>query len=308
MTSDARQNAFQQLLCDRIAVIDGAMGTMVQTFGLDEAAFRGERFADHAKDLQGDNELLSLTRPDVIEKIHSDFFEAGADICETNTFGANAISQADYEFEDLETLAYDLNLASAELARRVADAWTEKTPGKPRFVAGAIGPTSKTLSLSPKVEDASFRDLTFDELEHAYVVQTRGLIDGGVDVILVETIFDTLNAKAALVAVQRVFDEKNVRLPIMISVAITDASGRTLSGQTVEAYWRSMAHAEPISIGVDDDYGFQTKCGGWGGQCGQLSQAKGAASSPHSRGNPECCPVGGLAEGRDMTGAQRNAA
>ncbi len=255
MTSDTRQRAFQTLLRERIAVIDGAMGTMVQTFGLDEAAFRGNRFADHHKDLKGNNELLSLTRPDVIEQIHGDFFAADADICETNTFGANAISQADYEFGDLDTLAYDLNLASAQLARRVADAWTEKTPAKPRFVAGAIGPTSKTLSLSPKVEDAAFRDLTFDELEAAYAVQTRALIDGDVDVILVETIFDTLNAKAALVAVQRVFDEKNVRLPVMISVAITDASGRTLSGQTVEAYWRSMAHANPISIGVNCSLG-----------------------------------------------------
>ncbi|MDP6979781.1 MAG: homocysteine S-methyltransferase family protein, partial [Myxococcota bacterium] len=255
MTSDARQKAFETLLRERIAVIDGAMGSMVQTFGLDEAAFRGNRFADHHKDLQGNNELLSLTRADVIEQIHGDFFAAGADIAETNTFGANAVSQADYELADLDTLAYDLNFASAQLARRVADTWTEKTPDKPRFVAGAIGPTSKTLSLSPKVEDASFRDLTFDELEAAYAVQTRGLIDGGADVILVETIFDTLNAKAALVAVQRVFDEKNVRLPIMISVAITDASGRTLSGQTVEAYWRSMAHANPISIGVNCSLG-----------------------------------------------------
>ena len=255
MGADDRTKLFESRLRASILVIDGAMGTMVQGFGLDEAAFRGARFKDHHMDVAGDNELLVLSRPEVIEEIHGKFFEAGADIIETNTFGANAISQSDYEFDDLDTLSYDLNLAAAQLARRVANEWTAKTPEKPRFVAGAIGPTSKTLSLSPKVEDASFRDLTFDELEQAYVTQTRGLIDGGVDVVLVETIFDTLNAKAALVAVQRVFDEMNVRLPIMISVAITDASGRTLSGQTVEAYWRSMAHANPISIGVNCSLG-----------------------------------------------------
>ena len=255
MGADDRTKLFESRLRASILVIDGAMGTMVQGFGLDEAAFRGARFKDHHMDVAGDNELLVLSRPEVIEEIHGKFFEAGADIIETNTFGANAISQSDYEFDDLDTLSYDLNLAAAQLARRVANEWTAKTPEKPRFVAGAIGPTSKTLSLSPKVEDASFRDLTFDELEQAYVTQTRGLIDGGVDVVLVETIFDTLNARAALVAVQRVFDEMNVRLPIMISVAITDASGRTLSGQTVEAYWRSMAHANPISIGVNCSLG-----------------------------------------------------
>jgi 5-methyltetrahydrofolate--homocysteine methyltransferase len=255
MSASNRTKLFESRLRESILVIDGAMGTMVQGFGLEEADFRGDRFKDHTKDVKGDNELLVLTRPDVIEEIHAKFFEAGADIVETNTFGANAISQSDYEFDDLDTLSYDLNLAAAKLARKVADAWTAKTPDKPRFVAGAIGPTSKTLSLSPKVEDASFRDLNFDLLEQAYATQTRGLIEGDVDVILIETIFDTLNAKAALVAVQRVFDELGVRLPIMISVAITDASGRTLSGQTVEAYWRSMAHANPISIGVNCSLG-----------------------------------------------------
>jgi len=249
MGADDRTERLERQLRERILVLDGAMGTMVQGFGLDEAAFRGDRFRDHHKDVQGDNELLVLSRPDVIEKIHSDFFEAGADIIETNTFGANGISQSDYEFDDLTGLTHDLNLAAAQLARRVADEWTQRTPDKPRFVAGAIGPTSKTLSLSPKVEDAAFRDLSFDELEETYLAQTRALIDGGVDIILIETIFDTLNAKAALVAVQRVFDEKGVRLPLMISVAITDASGRTLSGQTVEAFWHSMSHADPISIG-----------------------------------------------------------
>ncbi|MFT5695025.1 MAG: 5-methyltetrahydrofolate--homocysteine methyltransferase, partial [Myxococcota bacterium] len=255
MSSAKRTQLFESRLREHILVIDGAMGTMVQGFGLEEADFRGERFKDHDKAVQGDNELLSLSRPDVIAKIHAQFFEAGADIIETNTFGANSISQSDYEFDDLDTLAYDLNLASAKIAREVADEFTAKNPDKPRFVAGAIGPTSKTLSLSPKVEDAAFRDINFDQLEEAYAVQTRALIDGDVDIILVETIFDTLNAKAALVAVQRVFDEKGVRLPIMISVAITDASGRTLSGQTVEAFWHSMSHAEPISIGVNCSLG-----------------------------------------------------
>ena len=255
MSASDRSELLESRLRDQILVIDGAMGTMVQSFGLDEADFRGERFKDHHADLQGDNELLVLSRPDVIEKIHHDFFAAGADICETNTFSANAISQSDYEFDALDSLTRELNLAAAQLARRVADAWTAKTPDKPRFVAGAIGPTSKTLSLSPKVEDAAFRDLGFDELEATYATQTRALIEGGVDIILVETIFDTLNAKAALFAVQRVFDEVGVRLPIMISVAITDASGRTLSGQTVEAFWRSVAHAEPISVGVNCSLG-----------------------------------------------------
>ena len=255
MSADDRTDLLESQLRSRILVIDGAMGTMVQGFGLEEADFRGERFKDHHKDVQGNNELLVFSRPDVIEKIHNDFLEAGADIIETNTFGANSISQSDYEFEDLDTLTRDLNLAAAQLARRVADEWTARTPDKPRFVAGAIGPTSKTLSLSPKVEDAAFRNLSFDELEETYVTQTRALIEGGVDIILIETIFDTLNAKAALVAVQNVFEEIDVRLPIMISVAITDASGRTLSGQTVEAFWRSVAHAEPLSIGVNCSLG-----------------------------------------------------
>ncbi|MCH7600190.1 MAG: methionine synthase, partial [Myxococcales bacterium] len=255
MSADDRTGLLESQLRSRILVIDGAMGTMVQGFGLGEADFRGERFKDHHKDVQGNNELLVFSRPDVIKKIHNDFLEAGADIIETNTFGANSISQSDYEFDDLDTLTRDLNLAAAQIARRVADEWTARTPDKPRFVAGAIGPTSKTLSLSPKVEDAAFRNLSFDELEETYATQTRALIEGGVDIILIETIFDTLNAKAALVAVQNVFEEVDVRLPIMISVAITDASGRTLSGQTVEAFWRSMAHAEPLSIGVNCSLG-----------------------------------------------------
>ena len=254
-TQDERQRAGQSLealLAERILVMDGAMGTMVQTYGLGESDFRGDRFRDHATDLKGDNELLSILRPDVIEEIHSQFLDAGADIIETNTFGSNAIAQADYQ---LESLCHELNLASAQIARRVADRFTAQTPDKPRFVAGAIGPTPKTLSLSPDVDDPAYRTLTFDELKTAYAEQTRALIEGGVDLLLVETIFDTLNAKAALVAIDEVFEEIGRRLPIMISVAITDASARTLSGQTVDAFWHSVEHARPISIGVNCSLG-----------------------------------------------------
>jgi len=251
------QARLEAVLEERILVMDGAMGTMIQGFGLSEEDYRGDRFADHAKELQGDNELLSLTRPEVIEKIHDEFLAAGADIVETNTFGSNAISQAEYEFgDDLRQVCIDQNLASAAIARKVADAWTERTPDKPRFVAGAIGPTSKTLSLSPRVEDAAFRDLDFVGLQAAYADQVRALMDGGVDILLVETVFDTLNAKAALVAVSEVFEERGEKLPIMVSVAITDASGRTLSGQTVDAFWRSVSHAEPLlSVGVNCSLG-----------------------------------------------------
>jgi len=241
-----------RLLRERILVLDGAMGSMIQGFGLEEKDFRGEHFADHPSDLKGDNELLSLTRPDVIRKIHDDFFEAGADLIETNTFGSNAISQSDYS---LEHTVRDLNLASARIAAEAADEWTARDPSRPRFVAGAIGPTPKTLSISPDVNDPAARSLTFDELRSAYAEQTRALIEGDVDLLLVETIFDTLNAKAALVAIDEVFEETGIRLPIMISVAITDASGRTLSGQTVDAFWRSVAHARPLSVGVNCSLG-----------------------------------------------------
>ncbi|MFP6654492.1 MAG: methionine synthase, partial [Myxococcota bacterium] len=243
-----------RLLTERILVLDGAMGSMVQGYGLGEADFRGSHFKDHGSDLQGDNELLSLTRPDVIREIHENFFEAGADIVETNTFGANSISQADYSLHR-GTVVRDLNLASAKIARDAADAWTAKDAGKPRFVAGAIGPTPKTLSLSPDVNDPAARSLTFDALCQAYREQAEALIAGDVDLLLVETIFDTLNAKAALVAVDEAFESTGVRLPLMISVAITDASGRTLSGQTVDAFWRSVAHAEPLSVGVNCSLG-----------------------------------------------------
>jgi 5-methyltetrahydrofolate--homocysteine methyltransferase len=249
---EERVRALLDCLEQRIVILDGAMGSMIQGFGLEEADFRGEHFPDHPSDLQGDNELLSLTRPDVIREIHDRFFEAGADLVETNTFGANAISQADY---GLEHTVRELNLASARIARESADAWTAKDPSKPRFVAGAVGPTPKTLSISPDVNDPAARSLDFDELRLAYREQVEALIEADVDVLLVETIFDTLNAKAALVAIDEVFDEMGIRLPLMISVAITDASGRTLSGQTVDAFWRSVAHAKPLSVGVNCSLG-----------------------------------------------------
>ena len=249
---DERIKSLKRSLGERILVLDGAMGTMVQGFGLEEADFRGEHFKDHPSELQGDNELLSLTRPDVIRQIHDQFLEAGADLIETNTFGSNAVSQADYA---LEYSVRDLNLASAKIARDSADAWTAEDPSKPRFVAGAIGPTPKTLSLSPDVNDPAARSITFDALCRAYREQVDALTEGDVDVLLVETIFDTLNAKAALVAIDEAFEATGIRLPIMISVAITDASARTLSGQTVDAFWRSVAHANPLSIGVNCSLG-----------------------------------------------------
>ncbi len=231
------------LLDRRILVLDGAMGTMVQRRRLGEEDFRGTRFAAHPRDLKGDNDLLVLTRPDVIREIHDEYLAAGADIIETSTFNGTAIAQADY---GLEALVYELNVAAGRLARAAADEWTARTPDKPRFVAGAIGPTNKTLSLSPDVNDPAFRAVTFDQVRDAYAEQVRGLIDGGCDVLLIETIFDTLNAKAAIVAAREVFEEQGVELPVMISVTITDKSGRTLSGQTVDAFWVSVAHARPV--------------------------------------------------------------
>ena len=242
----------EALLRERILLLDGAMGTMIQRYDLTEEDFRGDRLADHPQELKGNNELLSLTRPDVIEQIHDAFFEAGCDIVETNTFGSNAISQSDYS---TEALSHELNVASARIARSAAERWTAKTPDKPRFVAGAVGPTPKTLSLSPDVNDPAFRTMSFNQLRSAYAEQVQALMDGGVDLLLVETIFDTLNAKAALVAVDDVFKARGERLPIMISVAITDASGRTLSGQTVDAFYRSVAHANPLSVGVNCSLG-----------------------------------------------------
>ena len=247
-----RIKSLRKSLRERILVLDGAMGTMVQSVGLEEADFHGEVFAKLPSELQGDNELLSLTRPDVIRQIHDQFFDAGADLVETNTFGSNAVSQSDY---DLQHTVRELNLASARIAREAADAWTAKDPSKPRFVAGAIGPTPKTLSLSPDVNDPAARTITFDALCQAYREQVDALIEGDVDVLLVETIFDTLNAKAALVAIDETFETSGIRLPIMISVAITDASARTLSGQTVDAFWRSVSHVEPLSVGVNCSLG-----------------------------------------------------
>ena len=246
MTS-ARQR-LESALRDRILLFDGAMGTMIQRHELGEADFRGERFRHHPCDLQGDNDLLVLTRPDVIRGIHEAYLEAGSDLIETNTFNATALSQADYQ---LEPLCTELNVAAARLAREAADAWTARTPERPRFVLGAIGPLSKTLSLSPDVNEPAFRAVTFEQVRDAYLEQVRGLVDGGVDALLVETIFDTLNAKVALIAIEQVLAEQQVDLPVLISVTITDKSGRTLSGQTVEAFWTSIAHARPLSVGIN---------------------------------------------------------
>lgn len=239
----------KELLQQRILVIDGAMGTMIQRHKLTEADFRGQRFADWPKDLKGNNDLLSITQPDIIEGIHRLYLEAGADIIETNTFSSTSIAQADY---DMQSLAYELNVASAQCARRAADAFTSQQPEKPRFVAGAIGPLNKTLSLSPDVNNPGYRAVTFDEVVNAYTEQIKGLVDGGVDIILIETIFDTLNAKAAIFATKQFFKQHQLpELPIMISGTITDASGRTLSGQTLEAFYISVMHANPISIGLN---------------------------------------------------------
>ena len=243
--ADARLRAE---LARRILLLDGAMGTMIQRHPLEEADFRGTRFADWADDLKGNNDLLSLTRPDLIGGIHADYLAAGADIVETNTFNANAVSMADY---GMEGLVRELNVASARLAREACDEMTAETPDRPRFVAGVLGPTNRTASLSPDVADPGFRNITFDDLDAAYFEACDALVEGGVDLILIETVFDTLNAKAAIFAALRVFDARGVRLPIAISGTITDASGRTLSGQTLEAFWNSVRHAKPIFVGLN---------------------------------------------------------
>ncbi|RZI72793.1 MAG: methionine synthase [Pseudomonas sp.] len=244
----ARLQALQQALQQRILILDGGMGTMIQSYRLEEEDYRGKRFADWPSDIKGNNDLLILTRPDVIGAIEKEYLDAGADILETNTFNATQVSQADY---GMEALVYELNVEGARLARQVADAKTLETPDKPRFVAGVLGPTSRTCSLSPDVNNPGYRNVTFDELVENYTEATKGLIEGGADMILIETIFDTLNAKAAIFAVQGVFDELGFELPIMISGTITDASGRTLSGQTTEAFWNSVRHAKPISVGLN---------------------------------------------------------
>jgi 5-methyltetrahydrofolate--homocysteine methyltransferase len=237
-----------ELLSKRILILDGAMGTMVQRQKLDEAAFRGSRFANHSHDLKGNNDILVLTRPDVIGRIHREYLEAGADIIETNTFNANAVSQADYS---LEPFCYEINATAARLAREAVDEFNARTPGQPRFVAGAVGPANRTLSISPEVNNPAFRAITFDQLKSAYADQVRGLIDGGSDLLLLETIFDTLNVKAAIVAVQEVEEEKGIHLPLMISVTVTDRSGRTLSGQTLDAFYVSITHAKPWCVGIN---------------------------------------------------------
>ncbi|HYE34830.1 methionine synthase [Methylocaldum sp.] len=245
---NARAALLRQLLSERILFLDGAMGTMIQSYRLGESDYRGERFVDWPKDLKGNNDLLCLTQPQIIRAIHDAYLEAGADIIETNTFNANRVSLADYGMEEL---AYELNVEATRLVRQAVDAMSEKTPDRPRFVAGVLGPTNRTASISPNVNDPAFRNVSFDELVDAYYEATKGLVDGGADIILIETIFDTLNAKAAVFAVEQFCDDRGLRLPVMISGTITDASGRTLSGQTVEAFWNSLRHAQPISIGFN---------------------------------------------------------
>lgn len=241
-----RAQALPAILSQRIAILDGAMGTMIQRFKLGEAQYRGERFKDFHKDVKGNNELLSLTRPDVIRDIHEGYLAAGADLIETNTFGATTVAQADYE---MAHLAREMNLESAKLARAACDKFS--TPDKPRFVAGALGPTPKTASISPDVNDPGARNTSFEELRAAYYEQTEALVEGGSDVLLVETIFDTLNAKAALFAIDEFFANTGERLPLIISGTVTDASGRILSGQTVTAFWHSVRHAQPLAVGLN---------------------------------------------------------
>ena len=241
-----RAAALPETLNQRIVILDGAMGTMIQRFKLGEADYRGERFKDFPKDVKGNNELLSLTRPDVIRDIHEGYLAAGADLIETNTFGATTVAQEDYGMADL---AREMNLASARLAKAACEKFS--TPDKPRYAAGALGPTPKTASISPDVNDPGARNVTFEELRQAYYEQVEALVEGGVDVLLVETIFDTLNAKAALFAIDEYFEKSGERLPIIISGTVTDASGRILSGQTVTAFWHSVRHARPLAIGLN---------------------------------------------------------
>ena len=243
-----RTTELRQLLAERILILDGAMGTMIQQEKLGEADYRGERFLDHPKDLKGNNDLLVLTRPQVIAGIHRAYLEAGADIIETNTFNATRVSQAEY---GLESVAYELNVEGARLVRRLCDEYTAHNPAKPRFCAGVLGPTSRTLSISPDVNDPGYRNIRFDALVDDYYDSAKGLLEGGADLLLIETIFDTLNAKAAVFAIEKLFEDLGARWPVMISGTITDASGRTLSGQTAEAFWNSLSHAQPISFGLN---------------------------------------------------------
>jgi 5-methyltetrahydrofolate--homocysteine methyltransferase len=254
--------SIQECLNGRILIIDGAMGTMIQQYKLEEKDYRGDRFRSWHKDVKGNNDLLSLTQPQIIQAIHQSYLEAGADIIETNTFSSTSIAQADY---DMQELAYELNVAAAQCAKKAVDEFVSSHPGSVKFIAGAIGPLNKTLSLSPDVNNPGFRSVSFDEVATAYYEQIRGLVDGGVDLLLIETIFDTLNAKAAIYAIKKYFREhplqsdglippsggRGAELPIMISGTITDASGRTLSGQTLEAFYISVAHANPLSVGLN---------------------------------------------------------
>lgn len=248
MTDRNVEEALEQAAKERILILDGAMGTMIQRHKLEEEDYRGERFKDWEQDVKGNNDLLVLTQPEIIYDIHMAYFEAGADIVETNTFNAQTISMADYA---MEALSYEINVEAAKIARRAADDWTKKTPDKPRFVAGAVGPTNRTASISPDVNNPGFRNVDFDTLRVAYKEQVLGLIEGGADLILIETIFDTLNAKAAGFATLEAFEQTGTRLPILISGTITDRSGRTLSGQTAEAFWYSIRHLKPFSVGLN---------------------------------------------------------
>ena len=250
MTVRARRQRLEQLtqtLGGRIVVLDGAMGTMIQSYKLSENEFRGERFQNHTVDLRGNNDLLNLTRPNLIEEIHREFLLAGADIIQTNTFNSTSISQSDY---GLESAVYELNRSGAAIARRVADEVAIET-SRPRWVAGVLGPTNRTASISPDVSNPYYRNITFLELQAAYQEALRGLVEGGVDLIMVETVFDTLNAKAALFAIESFFEDAEMRLPIIVSGTITDLSGRTLSGQTPEAFWYSIRHAQPLAVGLN---------------------------------------------------------
>lgn len=248
MTRTERLSRLRDIAKQRILIIDGAMGTMIQRHKLEEDDYRGERFRTWNQDVKGNNDLLSITQPQIIYDIHAQYLDAGADIIETNTFNSTSISLADY---GMGHLAYELNFEGAKLARRAADAAEAADPSRPRYVAGALGPTNRTASISPVVTDPGFRNVDFDELRLAYKEQTAGLIDGGADLLMVETIFDTLNAKAALFAIDEVLEEKGIDLPILISGTITDRSGRTLSGQTTEAFWNSLRHVKPFSIGLN---------------------------------------------------------
>ena len=248
MNQAAHASLLEPLLAKRIVMLDGAMGTMIQRERLSEEQFRGERFRDWPRDLRGNNDLLTLTRPGLIRSIHAQYLDAGADVIESNTFNSTAVSLADY---GMEALAYELNLSAARLAGEAAREAEAREPSRPRFVAGVLGPTSKTASISPDVNDPGFRNVSFDQLAAAYREALRGLLDGGVDLVLVETIFDTLNAKAALFAIETEFERRGARLPLIISGTITDASGRTLSGQTTEAFYNSVRHARPLAVGLN---------------------------------------------------------